>query len=69
MNLKETNKGQIEKELKRAAFIQDGESSQAAIYKDSCLFLEVTESSKWIYDSIKCWRQGEQFWEVLVFAA
>lgn len=44
MNLKETNKWQIEKKLKRAAFIQDEESAQATVYKDSCLFLEVTES-------------------------
>lgn len=68
MNLKETSKWQIEKILK-TAFIQDGESSQTALCKDSCLFLGVTESSKWIYDSINCWRQGEYFWEVLVFAA
>lgn len=35
MNVKETSKWQIEKKLKRAAFIQDGESSQASFYKDS----------------------------------
>lgn len=44
MNLKETNKWQIEKKLKRAAFKQDEQSAQAPIYKDSYLFLEVTES-------------------------
>lgn len=38
MNLKETSKWKIEKKLKRAAFIQDGESSQAAIHKDSCFW-------------------------------
>lgn len=44
MNLKETNKWQIEKKLKRSAFKQDEQSAQAPIYKDSYLFLEVTES-------------------------